>query len=332
MNKKILLGILILVLSITHLNAQKEVADLLKTGVEDATVLGKAYIEPFGGMLGRSLNAGWYNTAKVHSILGFDLTLGLNMPMASSSVKKFDVNDCLPKMSGWSLANSENHLTPTMSGSMKENRPVLVKNGERIELPDGLDWNFMLSPMIQIGLGLPFHTEIIGRFFPTISHSDYGKVGVWGIGLKHEIKDYLPVIKHVPLFQSSILLGYTKMGMDVKIKNLGLSGISDQKLLFDAYGFTARLLVGVNIPIVSFYMGLGYGHSSCDFDMKGWYKIGNENDIEVIKEDPVSIDNKYNYFDANIGMRLKFGVITLHGDYTFGDYSVISAGLGIAFR
>ena len=34
----------------------------------------------------------------------------------------------------------------------------------------------------------------------------------------------------------------------------------------------------------------------------------------------------------NIGLRLKLGPITIHGDYTKANYSNVTAGLGISFR
>ncbi|MFW5821360.1 MAG: DUF6588 family protein [Bacteroidota bacterium] len=34
----------------------------------------------------------------------------------------------------------------------------------------------------------------------------------------------------------------------------------------------------------------------------------------------------------NIGMRIKLGVLTIHGDYTKANYSMVTAGIGISFR
>ena len=34
----------------------------------------------------------------------------------------------------------------------------------------------------------------------------------------------------------------------------------------------------------------------------------------------------------NVGMRLKLGPVTIHGDYTYAHYSNVTAGLGICFR
>jgi hypothetical protein len=35
---------------------------------------------------------------------------------------------------------------------------------------------------------------------------------------------------------------------------------------------------------------------------------------------------------ANIGLRIKFAIITIHADYTRAQYNVYSTGLGISFR
>ena len=35
---------------------------------------------------------------------------------------------------------------------------------------------------------------------------------------------------------------------------------------------------------------------------------------------------------ANIGIRIKLAVITIHADYTKANYNVVSTGLGVSFR
>jgi hypothetical protein len=314
MNRKILFsGLFILLFVITNINAQlKNISNFLVAG-DDAKVLAKAYTEPFGYMLGRSLNGGWYNTASVHSILGLDVTLGLNFASVLSSAKTFDVNDYLSKMNGNWILKDPTYKAPNFAGKM-DNRPVLRENttGKELELPNGIGLSLIPIPIIQAGLGLPFHTEIIGRFFPTVSLGKYGKVGLWGIGLKHDIKEDLPIIKHLPILQISALVGYTHLGMDFNIAD-------PKKLTFNTNAFTARIIAGANLPFIAFYWGFGYGNVASEFDLKAY-------------NEPLNDKIKNGAFDSNLGMRLKIGPLTLHGDYTFGDYSVISAGLGLTYR
>ena len=327
MYKKNLFKALILTMLVSsQLSAQIQIDEVLKAGKEDATILFDAYFSPFGEMMGRAVNGGWYNVASLHSILGFDVNIGMNIAMVSSSGKTFLVDDAfLAKMSpGWSVVGTNNEA-PTISGKMKDT-PTIEKSGiGQLHLPDGLRLSVAPIPIFQVGLGLPARTDIIVRFFPTIKLGDF-KAGLWGVGLKHDLKEYIPIVKHLPVLQTSILLGYTKMGMNF---NVGYPIKDDTERAFasDISGFTGRLLVGANLPIVSLYMGLGYGHSTSGFDLEGEYEIDGK-----WEKDPISLKFTNNLFDANIGVRLKFGVVTLHGDYTIGDYSMITAGLGVSFR
>jgi len=60
------------------LPSQAQFENFLKGGVEDANRLFNAYMTPFLKGVGYGFNNGWYNTAKPHETLGFDLTLSLN--------------------------------------------------------------------------------------------------------------------------------------------------------------------------------------------------------------------------------------------------------------
>jgi len=50
-------------------------------------------------------------------------------------------------------------------------------------------------------------------------------------------------------------------------------------------------------------------------------------DIEIKNQDGGTTKPR-----INVGMRFKFTIITLHVDYTYANYSVATAGLGISFR
>ncbi|MCL2073979.1 MAG: hypothetical protein FWH18_08665 [Marinilabiliaceae bacterium] len=320
--KRLFKALILMLFAVSNMSAQKlEIADFLKAGKENANTLAEAYLSPFGEMMGRSVNGGWYSVASVHSILGIDINIGMNFAMVSSTGKEFNVNDC-EMIDGWKFVDGYN-MAPTIAGKMDENkRPRIAKDqGESIPLPNGMGLSMAPMPIFQAGLGLPARTDIIVRFCPQIKVADF-RAGLWGIGLKHDIKEYLPIIKHLPVLHTSILLGYTKMNMNFEINK-----DNKQKLVTDVSGFTGRLLVGANIPFVAFYMGLGYGYAASAFDLEGTYNYGGQNFT-----DPISQKYTYNNFDANIGARLKFGVVTLHGDYTLGKYSMVTAGLGVAFR
>jgi len=321
---KLLLSVALIATSV-QLFGQSQIVDFLKAGQADANTLSQAYLLPYGEMLGVNLNSGWYNSAKVHKIGGFDITLSASYTTAPNSKKSFLPGEFETIKPGESEGLPEG-MAPTMASGKGGKMTFVDKNLEtQILTMEGAGADAFVNPMIQAAVGLPFHTEIMGRFMPKVSYGDFGEAGLWGIGLKHSIKDYIPFVKRVPFLQASVLAAYTDFGAKLSVNEPGI-GLGELKT--SAGAFTTRLLVGVNIPVVSFYTGLGYGTTTSNFDLLGSFDAGDDGQLT----DPIALEYQTNGFDFNAGMRIRLAVISLHADYTVGEYSVITAGIGINFR
>ena len=323
-NKFVILIALFLGLGST-MHAQKEIIDFLNAGQENANKLANEYLRPYGEMLGVNLNSGWYTTAKVHSVAGFDLTFSTSYTKVPNAGKSFDASDL-------GLENIEypdgSTIAPTMAGSKSESLKLryyeeLTGASTSFDI-EGAGAGYLITPMLTGAVGLPFDTEIMGRFMPKVDFGDYGKMYLWGIGLKHSLKDYIPFVKRVPFLQLSVLGAYTSFNSSVEASNTFGTG----KLEMGANAYTGRLLVGANLPVVSFYTGLGYGNTKSNFDLKGEF----ENDLGETMTNPIALAYTTNGFDFNVGMRVRLAIFAIHADYSVGDYSVITAGVGINFR
>ncbi|TRX64256.1 DUF6588 family protein [Carboxylicivirga sp. M1479] len=317
-----------LIASSVQLFGQSQIVDFLKAGQADANTLSQSYLLPYGEMLGVNLNSGWYNSAKVHKIGGFDITFSASYATAPNSKKSFDPSN----LSLEAVTPESDGMAPTMAGSNKESMGFYFQDDPtKTNIIDmkGANADVFVSPMIQAAIGLPFHTEIMGRFMPKTSYGDYGDAGLWGIGLKHSIKDYIPFVKRVPFLNASVLAAYTDFDAKLGVSNEGFAGEIGEgsgNLETTAGAFTTRLLIGVNVPVVSFYTGLGYGTTTSNFDVVGEF-VGYEDTSK-----PIALEYKTSGFDFNAGMRLRLAIFSLHADYTVGEYSVITAGVGINFR
>ncbi|HBI81159.1 MAG TPA: hypothetical protein DDY04_04255 [Bacteroidales bacterium] len=314
------LFILLFIFPAGILRAQEDVVVFLTGSLSDAQKLSQAYLEPFGKSLGTSLNSGWYNVAKPHGILGFDITFTVPVTLPASSDKSFDVSKL--SLEYWDVKSGSNPTTPTVIGN-SSNTTLNDKNTGTIELnmPNGADLKFIPAPMIQISKGLPLNTEIIGRFFPTVNISGVGDFGMWGVGVKNEFKEFIPFLKSLP-FSMSLLFGYTQLKSTFDINEP-----QKQHLDFKSSGYTARLLVSKSIPVLTVYGGVGYNHSTTDIALKGTYSFDG---VDVT--DPVAFDFANNGFTANLGLRFKLSILAFHFDYSFGDYGIINAGAGITFK
>ena len=331
--------------------AQQQVAEFLKFDLNDAEKLGNAYIQPFGKMFGNSLNGGWYQAARPHKLFGFNLTFTTVVALPFADEKTYDFNS-LGLSSSLSLANSDNNLSPSITGKGEGigiNYTTTIDETDYtipITLPKGANLPFTPMPFIQGSIGLPFHSELSVRFFPEVDIPKVGKIFMWGVGAKNEFKEFIPGLKAVPI-DLSIMVGYSKFTsqFDVDYKPTAdniypdhptLSEFNNQKLGLNASGFTARVLVGKTIPILSVYAGLGYSYAKTDFGLEGLFPIAIDENGEptniVTANDPLVFNFAYNDFSANLGFRLRFGVIAFNFDYTLSKYPLFAAGFGISFR
>ena len=333
--------------------SQIDNVDFLRAGVVDGTKLTQAYITPWANAFGAGANGSWYNTAKPHKLGGFDITFGANVGFVPSSDNTFDVSKIglttfkgtgiAPTISG--LGNDGPTLTgPTVTGI----EPVTFKT------PPGTNWGYMPVPTLQAGIGLPLGTEVKVRFIPKIPIGE-GDISSWGVGLVHSLMQYLPGDKVLP-FDVSLFGGYTILKGnaplllepdDTKPQNYSskypASSWDNQNMNIVVEAWNASVIASFNLPVISFYGGLGYSKTSTVINLTGNFPLPTINtavsqtqyvyeDAGVLKDFPKIDIKNFSGVRTNIGFRLKFGFFTIHADYTWAQYSVVSTGLGISFR
>ncbi len=347
-----------------------QVGAFMTGSAEDAEKLFEAYISPYANGIGAGLSAGWYNTAKSHKLGGFDVTVTLNTAIIPSADKSFDPTT-LGLGEGSSLISRvdySNNESPTAAGKKETGTQVtyyteLPIAGETelasFNLPKGSGFGYTPTPMIQLGLGTVKETDVIVRYSPELSIGSGGKVGLWGVGIKHGIKQWIPALKRLPVLEMSVMGGYTSLTSTTDINfmpsfyndfsgNVNVlpyeeSFYSDQQMLLDVSNITANFLVSANLPIICIYGGVGISSSTTNLKLAGYYPFpelqGNQIvvDYDTAVEDPIDIsieskDGSVTKPRLNAGFRLKFAVVTLHFDYTYADYSIATAGLGVTLR
>ncbi|HSH53020.1 MAG TPA: DUF6588 family protein [Bacteroidales bacterium] len=349
-----------------------QVGAFMAGSAEDAEKLFEAYISPYANGMGAGLSAGWYNTAKSHKLGGFDVTITLNTAIIPSSDKTFD-----PTTLGLGTSDNPDYFitdvrfsdtkTPTAAGNKEAGSEVSYYTeigGTEYEiasfnLPKGSGFNYTPTPMIQLGIGTVKETDVIVRYSPELSIGSDGKVGLWGVGVKHSIKQWIPALKRLPVLEMSVMGGYTKLtsttdihfmpsfyedfSTNVEVIPYDASFYSGQQMLLDVSNITANLLVSANFPVICIYGGVGISSSTTDLKLAGYYPFPEIQGTQLVVdyntavEDPVDIsikskDGSVTKPRLNAGFRLKFAVVTLHFDYTYADYSIATAGLGVTLR
>ncbi len=329
----------------------KDIGQILSGSTADGQIILQEYLKPYANAFGTNMNGGWYNTAKNHKLLGFDLTFSVSTTFIPKADKEFDASTL-----GLTGTVSGPATSPTIAGKKVDGQTIsynLAGSSLSYQLPKGTNWGVIPSPMLQLGIGLVKETDLMFRFVPAMNIGDFGKFGLWGIGAKHSIKQYIPGIKMAPFFHLSVFMGYTKMKTTANLSIQPqfyndlmepdptpptLNNFDNQQMEMTINGFTGSVIASFDLPVVTFYGSLGFSNTKANIALKGNYPLPSVNGTNVSLNsiaDPISfkISNSSGMKPRlNAGIKFKMAVITWHVDYTYAKYSVLTAGLGLSFR
>jgi hypothetical protein len=363
--KKIRAFILVqaLLLSSLSLQAQLPSLDFIYGATSDAKLLLENYLRPYANIMGANLNAGWYNTAEPHKFGGFDVTATFSIAYAPTSALSYDLS-ALDGLNA--IVSGPTTIAPTAAGKMETlpeleyralvNNPItdateyatLVK----VNHPNGLGLDFLPLPMAQATIGLFKGTDLTLRYVPEVRVLDYGRIGVFGIGGRHSISQWIPVVNKLKFINIAVQGGYTKVTTAAQLDMEPNADISvanspnwdDQFLHMDISGWTVNLIASQSIPVITVYEGIGYSSSLVDFALLGHYPINTITEDETrypqttynivadpIPEGEMQIENFKN-LRLNAGVRIKLALLTIHYDFTRTLYSTHTVGVGISFR
>lgn len=309
---------LILLLSINLISySQVQVND-----VNDAQAFLQEYLSPLGNGLGAITNNGWYNSAKPHRFLGFDATFTLSLLNITDENKIFDPN---------SITNfsSNSTSTPTILG--RGDGATVNYKGEQFKLPNQSTLISALAlPNFNFGLGVFKKTELNGRFIPSYKYNigffGKGEISMWGLGFKHDLLQWIPIIGNAIPMSLSLQAGHTQL-------NSGLS-ILDQDVSIDVQATNFNIILSRKILMLTGYTSVGYNFSTTTFtageDISNLDTF-NLNELEISLPIEMKFENN-NEFRANVGLRFNLAVIAIHANHTFSKYPVTTIGLGVSLR
>ncbi|MCH8569168.1 MAG: hypothetical protein LAT67_12915 [Balneolales bacterium] len=336
---------------------------LMRASVEDAQILAREYIRPYSDGLGSVSNTGWLSKAKSHSVLGFDVRFRFGAAAIPDNMGSMNVNEL--GLSNLRPENPSNSISPTISGENR-NGPrmqlfdtITMPDGSQqdivineFNLPGGTGFSYTLAPMIQAGIGLPFNTDLMVRFVPTIDIGGYGEFGILGFGVLHEITQWLPFYSPIDI---SIMGGFTTIGVsgnmsivpgsndyDVDPDNLDTpQRWSNQTAGLDSYSWNANILAGKTIGPLSVFGGLGLQSAQLNLKMTGefpQYEVRLNENFEperVLRsvQDPIDIElNTDPVFRTFGGISMKLLLLEFTIEASYAEYPVVNAGIGFTFR
>jgi hypothetical protein len=309
----------IILSALIGLSSFGQTQNILANDIAQGEKLIEAYFTPMAGSFGAGLNSGWYNTAKPHSLGGFDLTFTLNTVIIPNSVKTFNIADA----GGTTFTSTENEAS-TIFGSSDATTMTYNNNstglGVDFEMPGGLKTPAVPLPMIQAGIGLIKNTAIDIRYMPMLNVGNNINVNLFGVGVKHDLLQWIPGIGDAIPMSLSLQGGYTSLNTELKI--LG------QEVSLKTKATTINLVASKKLLMVTGYVGLGYNSATTTFTTDANFDLDG---IQFDEKVEVAFESNNN-LRTNIGLRLNMTVVTIQADYTFAEYPTATLGLGVSLR
>jgi len=319
--RKIVLTISSLLVLSSLANAQ----DLGGTLGKVAGPYGQAYVTPAVNAIGMDLNSGLFHTANVGGALPFGLKLYIGVQVGGafvpSSDKSFNLgyNDSVYVPTYGRVASHDTVINaPTVFGSSDKGimtetytDPLthLTVTREDSTIAGLKSLSIAPLPIPQVGLGSLFGTDVMVRYLPPIKISNYGKVQLFGWGLRHSISQYIPLIP----IDIAVQLGF---------QNLSVKDTAGNNV-FKLSTFAANLEVSKTLAILTIYGGLQMESSKVDIN----YSFTPPGTSQPV---PISFSlNGKNKFRALLGLDLGLGPLTINGDYSVGAVNAVNAGLGV---
>lgn len=326
--KKLLLSLLITAsflapIEDTH-GQLKEIEKFLDAGGDNVEALTKAYLSPLPNGIITGLNSGWTTKAKPTKSLGFSLQLRTSFATVPAAEQMFDANTI--GLEGISVSPGK---SSTIAGENIDGQILTLPDNSTLTLPSGINFPYVPTPMVQGNLGLFLGTDVTIRYVPEVDFQDFGSVDLVGVGIKHDLNQWIPGGKLLPI-DLTIMAAYTQFNMSIDLEfNQGAQG---QRVESATQAIVTNFLIGKTIPLLSAYAGIGYQLGDFELNMLGDYIIGSGVRQSTLT-DPVSYTQSYNGgIHLIAGAQIKLALFRFFAEVTTAEYTTFNGGIGIGLR
>lgn len=324
-------------------NAQDGFDELIKSNAADATLLFQNYANPLLKGFGVGMNSGWNNTAATKKLLHFDLRITANAALVPEMDKSFDVTKIGLSSSIRPNSQSPTNIAQTFGGNKDAASPIMDiydKNNKLLStftMPEAV-LHIIPAPTIQLTVGLVKNTDVTFRITPDIKiGDDAGKVGMFGIGFKHNIiKDF---VKASP-FDLAVAVNYNRLKysktLDVENEDGTSNASNNQRIDATFSGLNIQAILSKKILFFTPFVAVAYQTSNANLGVLGNYVVKSEKDGNNYSyrtlTDPIRIDKTtVSGLRADLGFQLNLAVFRIYASGSIGEYKSVNGGIGFGF-
>lgn len=352
-----------------------DIGVLLQAGKNDANLLAGAYAAPLAKGFGAALNSGWSMGAKTHKFLGFDVSVRVGLAQVPTSDQTYDISSM--NLTAFRVKSGTPSVGPTFSGKdlkaselptleTLELNPFTGEPLTSFKMPTGIGQPYTGAPMVQVGVGLIFNTDVTVRYVPATNFDDYGEVELMGASIKHNLNQWLPGGDLLPV-DIALQAGFNNLtaSANLNLRPENLSNYSaantvnefsnnhwdNQKIEVTSNGYTVNALVGKDINLlilgIGVYGGIGIESAETTIGTPGNYPVLVPNDnfnplgtgdqlkpTKILSEsNPLDLTfDSANSMRFTVGAKVRFFLVNIMAEYTLANYPMFNAGVAISFR
>lgn len=309
-------------------------AALAQSPIELISEVGEDLLEDYSRPLVESyavaMGSGWYNTAKSHKLLGFDVGVRFMYIQVPEYAKYFTAESLLviglkPDSTGLETTFVTVESLATIFGRKGKQEHWLEPGqlGVPPAMPGGLGVDGMPFLLPQASVGLPFGFELTARYIPWPFKGT--TVQFLGLGITAGLTS-LPVLQMLPV-------------------DIAVQGFFQKVMIGDAMNsntWGGNLHVSKTVAMLTPYAGIGFDNTTMNFDYTFTASVP-KFDVGPpprVYSDTLEIPVKFGYssgvsWRGVVGARLKFGLMFVNADISRDltkSYNAINVGTGIGIR
>jgi hypothetical protein len=212
-------------------------------------------------------------------------------------------------------------------------------------LPNGQNLSLLPLAVPQVEIGSLYGTELMLRFIPSLDWgNNIGRFGFWGVGVKHSISQYIPMLPF-ELAAQGVVQGS-------RLTNT--IGVTGAQLLAETTIFNANIHASKRFGIVEVFSGLSYDALNVNASYTFVLPLSLQIQLGLLK--PVTENGVTNYVvDAaagfpgdtqpqvarvnlanstlrwTLGGAVHLGNVSIVADYNLSTFSMLTAGVNVRF-
>lgn len=172
-----------------------------------------------------------------------------------------------------------------------------------------------IAPLVvpQVGVGTVLGTDAQLRYLPETGYNDYGTVSLFGVAVRHNLSQY------IPLFPANI-------AVQGAWQRVTLSGREDSRNpgeVVDASGWALNAQASKDLPVLPVTIYGGVQYEKFGVDVKYTFASNGQTATFTYEQDAA------NSVRALAGLTLSLKILRVNVDYALSSNNTVSAGVGL---